>query len=151
MFTRLVVKISVLAMLACACNARMETFNEVIKYGVDGETRKAFEKCWLDHETVYKDVVASGRDLVFKCSGLSQQTVTYRQCDQKCSMPKKCANNKRYVNKPERKVVKIVRLLDKKVFNAVLPFRCECKNFKSFSRNLLERKRKSRVVIKRKY
>ena len=149
MFIRLLTGILVLSTLACVCKARIKTFNEVIKYGVGEETRKALQKCWLNHETVYRDVVASGRDLVFKCSGLSQQTVTYRQCDQKCNLPKNCLNTKHYVNKPERKVVKIVRLVDKKVFNVVLPFRCECKNVRSFSKNILVRKLKSRVVIKR--
>ena len=137
-------------MLACVCKARIKSFNEVIKYGVDEETRKALKKCWLNHETIYKDVVASGRDLVFKCSGLSQQTVTYRQCDEKCNLPKKCTKNKSYMNKPERKVIKIVQLVDKKVFNVVLPFRCECKNVRSFSKNTI-RKRKSRVVLNRIY
>ena len=136
-------------MLACVCLAKIRTFNEVIQYGVDEETRKVLKNCWLNHETVYRDVVASGRDLVFKCSGLSRQTVTYRECDQKCNLPKNCMKSKQFVNKPERKVVKIVRLFDKKVFNIVLPIRCECKNVKSFSKHLLDRKRKSKVVIRR--
>ena len=44
MFIRLVTIILVLSMLACVCNARIKTFNEVIKYGVDEETRKILQK-----------------------------------------------------------------------------------------------------------
>ena len=144
-------KVLVLFMLACVCKAKIKTFNEVIEYGVDEETRKVFENCWLDHVTTYKDVVASGRDMVFKCSGLSQQTVTYRQCDQKCNLPKKCLKKKKFVNKPKRKIIKIVRLFDKKVFNVVLPIRCECKIIKNRGKKRRHRKRKNKVVINRKY
>ena len=138
-------------MSAFVCQARIKTFNEVIEYGVDAGTREVFQTCWLDHETVYNDVVASGKDMVFKCSGLSQQTVTYRQCDRKCNLPKKCLKNKQFVNTPERKVVKIERLFDKKVFNAVVPIRCECKILRKRGKKRRNRKRKSKVVIKRKY
>ena len=138
-------------MFAFVCNAKIKTFNEVIKYGVNAETREVFEKCWLDHETVYKDAVASGRDVVFKCSGLSQQTITYRQCDRKCNLPKKCLKNKQFVNEPQRKVVKIERLFDKKVFNAVVPIRCECKIVRKRGKKRRNRKRKSKVVMIRKY
>ena len=144
-------KVLILFVLACVCEARVKTFNDVIEHGVDDETREVFEKCWLDHVTTYKDVVASGRDLVFKCSGLSQQEIIYRQCDQECNLPKICLKKKHFVNEPERKVVKIVRLFDKKVFNVVLPIRCECKIVRNRGKKRRNRKRKSKVVIKRKY
>ena len=151
MFANLIARISVLSTLACMCQARIKTFNEVIEYGVNEETREVFGKCWLNHVTNHNDVIASGKDLVFKCSGLSQQTITYRQCDRKCNLPKKCLKNKQFVNEPERKVVKIERLFDKKVFNAVVPIRCECKILRKRGKKRRNRKRKSKVVMIRKY
>ena len=151
MYANLIARISVLSTLACLCNARIKTFNEVIEYGVNEETREVFEKCWLNHVTNYNDVVASGKDMVFKCSGLSQQTVTYRQCDQKCNLPKKCLKKKQYVNTPERKVVIIERLIDRKVFNAVVSFGCECKIVRKRSKKRNNRKRKHKVVMIKKY
>ena len=68
-----------------------------------------------DHVTNYNDVLASRKDMVLKCSGLSHQTVTYLQCDQRCSLPKKCLKKKKFANKAEGKVVKIVSLFDEKV------------------------------------
>ena len=110
-----------------ACKAKLKTFNEVIKNGVDGETREVLKTCLLHHRTFHRDVVASGKDLVFKCSGLDQEIITFRQCDKKCNLSNKCLSKKQFVNIPERKAIKVVRLFDNKVFHVTVPIRCECK------------------------
>ena len=137
-------KVLILLILAIACKAKIKTFNEVIKEGVDEETRKVLKTCLLYHVTTHRDVVASGRDLVFKCSGLDQEIITFRQCDKKCNISNKCLLKKHFVNRSERKVIKVVQLFDNKVFQVTIPIRCECKVLKDVGKRRRTRKRRKR-------
>ena len=137
-------KVFILFMFVIVCKAKFETFNEVIKNGVDEETRNVLNTCLLHHRTFHRDVVASGKDLVFKCSGLDQEIITFRQCDKKCNLSKKCLLKKHFVNIPERKVIKVVQLFDNKVFYVTIPVRCECKLLNYVSKK--RRKRRKRKI-----
>ena len=137
-------KVFLLFIFVTSCKAKFKTFNDVIKNGVDDETRKALRTCLLLHRTFHRDVVASGKDLVFKCSGLDQEIITFRQCDRKCNLSNECLLKKHFVNVPERKVIKVVRLFDNKVFHVTVPVRCECKLLDYVAKKRRKRRKRKR-------